>query len=233
METKLEEMCDIIKNSISRKDAISKMGCSTTSGGGYRTLNRYIKMYNLDISHFHKRGPTNKRKLYKDEELFIEQCNVPRGVVKKRYLEILNNYACVSCNNNGHYNNKPLTLQMDHINGINNDNRLENLRLLCPNCHTQTTTYCSKNKVAKIKPITFIRSEWLLSRGKMWLDSQYDRIQLLNNSDIDFTKRGWVTKISVLLGIKRQKVKKWLAKKVEMESRTGVEPVSHVLQTCP
>ena len=44
------------------------------------------------------------------------------------------------------WNNKPLVLQLDHINGISNDHRLSNLRLLCPNCHSQTDTYCGKNK---------------------------------------------------------------------------------------
>ena len=42
------------------------------------------------------------------------------------------------------WNDKKLSLQLDHINGDNSDNRLENLRFLCPNCHTQTETYCSK-----------------------------------------------------------------------------------------
>lgn len=47
--------------------------------------------------------------------------------------------------------NKPISLQLDHINGINNDHRLENLRLLCPNCHSQTDTYCGRNKKTEKK----------------------------------------------------------------------------------
>jgi hypothetical protein len=53
---------------------------------------------------------------------------------------------CDVCSLTDTWQGKPLKLQLDHINGINNDNRLENLRFLCPNCHTQTDTFCSKNK---------------------------------------------------------------------------------------
>jgi hypothetical protein len=53
---------------------------------------------------------------------------------------------CEICEIGSSWNNKPLVLQLDHINGINNDNRLENLRLLCPNCHSQTDTFSGKHK---------------------------------------------------------------------------------------
>jgi hypothetical protein len=44
------------------------------------------------------------------------------------------------------WNNKQINIQLDHINGISSDHRLENLRMICPNCHSQTETYCGKNK---------------------------------------------------------------------------------------
>jgi len=49
------------------------------------------------------------------------------------------------------WNNKPISLELDHINGINNDNRLENLRIICPNCHAQTPTYRGRKNVIKQK----------------------------------------------------------------------------------
>lgn len=68
--------------------------------------------------------------------------------VVKRYI-IKHNlivYQCNECKIINTYNNKPIILHLDHINGIANDNRIENLRFLCPNCHSQTDTYCGKNK---------------------------------------------------------------------------------------
>ena len=53
-------------------------------------------------------------------------------------------YKCQKCGISEWLGN-PLTLQLDHINGVNNDHRLTNLRFLCPNCHSQTDTYAGKN----------------------------------------------------------------------------------------
>jgi 5-methylcytosine-specific restriction endonuclease McrA len=54
-------------------------------------------------------------------------------------------YECQECGNTGEHLGKPLSLHLDHINGKNKDHRLENLRFLCPNCHSQTDTYCGRN----------------------------------------------------------------------------------------
>lgn len=63
-------------------------------------------------------------------------------LLKKRILsEGILEEVCSECGNGPEWNSKPLTLQLDHINGDSRDHRLENLRLLCPNCHTQTDTW--------------------------------------------------------------------------------------------
>lgn len=54
-------------------------------------------------------------------------------------------YQCQSCGNSGEYNGQPLSLHLDHINGNKKDHTLSNLRFLCPNCHSQTDTYCGRN----------------------------------------------------------------------------------------
>jgi hypothetical protein len=61
-------------------------------------------------------------------------------------IKSLHGYKCQLCGNEGSHNNKPLALQIDHIDGKASNNDPKNLRLLCPNCHSQTDTYVSKNK---------------------------------------------------------------------------------------
>jgi 5-methylcytosine-specific restriction endonuclease McrA len=58
----------------------------------------------------------------------------------------LTGYKCACCSNNGIHNNVPLALQLDHIDGNAGNNMPENVRLLCPNCHSQTASYAAKNK---------------------------------------------------------------------------------------
>jgi 5-methylcytosine-specific restriction endonuclease McrA len=63
----------------------------------------------------------------------------------RKVLARLNGYTCECCGIS-EYNGKPLTLQVDHKNGLANDNSLSNLRLICPNCHSQSDTYSGRNK---------------------------------------------------------------------------------------
>ena len=84
---------------------------------------------------------------FRDENVFIKDSTYARGLIKKRILEQkLIPYSCQICENDGHWMGKPMVLILDHINGVNNDNRLENLRFVCSNCDSQLDTYKSKNR---------------------------------------------------------------------------------------
>lgn len=96
---------------------------------------------NINISHF---SFCQYRNI--PNEILFNKNKARHNTLKKRILkENLIPYKCSECTLEPVWNNKILTLQLDHINGDNTDNRLENLRFLCPNCHSQTETFCSKN----------------------------------------------------------------------------------------
>ena len=87
----------------------------------------------------------NKSNIISDEQVFCENSQIDRNGLKRRLIKNkLVPYVCTGCLNNGQWQGKKLSLQLDHINGINNDNRPQNLRFLCPNCHSQTDTYAGK-----------------------------------------------------------------------------------------
>jgi Zn finger protein HypA/HybF involved in hydrogenase expression len=93
---------------------------------------------------------------YTKEEIFCENSQKTRGRLKELIIkENLIEYKCVgeNCNCVGEWLGKPITLELDHKNGVNNDNRLDNLRFLCPNCHSQTETFRRSgiNKLTKPK----------------------------------------------------------------------------------
>ena len=77
-----------------------------------------------------------------------------------KYLTETNGKSCVECGQTDVWNNKPLTLQVDHIDGNSDNNKPSNLRLLCPNCHTQTPTFGSKGVGNRYKKHTK-RNEYL------------------------------------------------------------------------
>lgn len=122
------------------------------SGGNIRTIKRKIKKYNIDSSHFKGKGwNTGKRYINNGRKLPLKKILIKNSTytntnsLKKRlFKEGLKENKCEICNIS-EWLGKEISLQLDHINGIRNDNRIENLRILCPNCHSQTSTYAGKN----------------------------------------------------------------------------------------
>jgi 5-methylcytosine-specific restriction endonuclease McrA len=148
------ELQKIINNSNSLCEVLEKLGLPKYSGN-HRTLNRRIEEENIDLNILKKNRDLQRKKhcksLHKklripDSDVFCKDSKYSNRVeIKKRLINRYNIiYKCSECGNSGTHNNKPLSLQLDHINGVNNDNRIENLRFLCPNCHSQTKTYSGK-----------------------------------------------------------------------------------------
>lgn len=126
---------------------MSRLGYSTGSGNNNDTLKKRIELYNISTTHFtHKRNKTD----WKDEEIFCKDSTVSQNKLRKTFKEReFIPYKCGICGLDSVWNEKPLVLRLDHINGQNKDNRIENLRWLCPNCDSQQDTFAGKNRTKK------------------------------------------------------------------------------------
>lgn len=141
-----DDFRELIASSNTYSDCLRKLNLSTDGSGSRTALKRRIQELDCDISHFIGCYPSQNSHKYTLEEILVENSTyTSREALKRRLVHAgLLECRCYKC---GLVNwvEGPLSLQLEHINGVNNDNRLENLTLLCPNCHSQTPTYAGRN----------------------------------------------------------------------------------------
>lgn len=146
-----EKLQEIVNKCNSKRQVLRELGLKK-AGGNYKTLNDKIKEFDICIKHFTGQGwlkgvthNYNNTKIKLTDILSGNHPQYQSYKLKNRLLEeSYFNYVCNSCGLT-EWKNQKIPLELDHINGMNNDHRLENLQLLCPNCHAQTGTYRGKN----------------------------------------------------------------------------------------
>jgi 5-methylcytosine-specific restriction endonuclease McrA len=151
-----EQLAALATDSFSIAEVLAKLSLPT-KGRAFFEMKRRLDELAIDVSHFrgqgwafgHTRethpaiGKVARRLMIPDEKVRSEWSTAPRPSLVKRLLAKGWDYRCAICGID-EWCGKRLVLHLDHITGINNDNRVENLRLLCPNCHSQTPTYCNR-----------------------------------------------------------------------------------------
>lgn len=145
-----EQFAELIKNSTNIAEVLFKLGYTTKGNSwGYSQVKQRMLDLNLSQSDFKGKSAfvtRSENQAIDPKKLLKENCNHTRSVLRRCIIKNkLLPYRCAICGI-CEWNGKTLSLELDHINGINNDNRIENLRFLCPNCHSQTTTYGSRNQ---------------------------------------------------------------------------------------
>ena len=121
-------------------------------GGTHAGINRRIKNYEIDTSHFrgmaHQRGRPARHRLYWSDVLTVAPIGANRKktrTLRRALLEHGRPHECEMCGIGPEWLGSPLALHIDHVDGNPLDSRPENLRFLCPNCHTQTPTWAARN----------------------------------------------------------------------------------------
>ena len=163
---------ELITSSFSLREVCLKAGIVATTGN-YATLKRIIKDEEIDTSHF-KRQNGGSRNSHCAEFYLHKGSTISSYKLKNKLLKAgIKEHRCECCNNT-EWMGKPIKLELHHLNGDNTDNSLENLQLLCPNCHSYTDNFGGKNQKLNIKPAA-IKTKKI----KTYIDIQYLQ-ELLN-----------------------------------------------------
>lgn len=133
-----EKLVDIALTSISYAECIRKMGL-VEAGGNFKQLQRNLDKFNINTDHFLGQAHNKGKELIPYEEL-IKPTTIKNRILKDR------GHICENCGIKD-WLGKPLTLELEHVDGDNRNNNKTNLLLLCPNCHSQTPTWRNRKRI--------------------------------------------------------------------------------------
>jgi hypothetical protein len=138
-----------IAESLSSAEALRRLGMCA-SGGAHAVLKKYARLWSISTEHWDPyaavRGQGSRRRR-PIEEILVEHSTFSRSHLKDRlYEEGLKNPICELCGQDEMWRGRLMSLILDHINGIADDHRLTNLRIVCPNCAATLDTHCARNR---------------------------------------------------------------------------------------
>lgn len=156
-----DQLEQFVKDSISYASFAEKMGYSPTGGSGSKTAKKIIELYNFDISHF--TGQAHNKGNFDYERFCYGNAIKPANMIDA--LINLRGHQCECCKNTEWLNQK-IILEVHHKDGDHLNNELDNLELLCPNCHSFTDNWRGKNIAKQDKIIDELKFVEALQNNK-------------------------------------------------------------------
>lgn len=210
-----EAFAKLVTSSSTKSEMLRQIGLTCTMGN-YQTIDRWSKLHSVSIDHFtpksnrvanRARTRSERGDYWTVDTALVAKSVTPRKIVKRLILEHgLIDYKCRDCEIESDWNGKPITLQLEHINGVNDDHRLENLCFLCPNCHSQTATYAGRNKRVVIHPQSNAETKRAKERARV--EDTSSRIRALLEAVPSEAFNGWGAKkaVAAIVGIPQGKL---------------------------
>jgi hypothetical protein len=140
--TKVKYSKEILESIVKQCESLSQvlriLGLKAR-GSNYKTLQKYIELYSIDIAHL------KGKSIHAGKEYIPFENLRGKTQIRERLIKLLG-YSCKHCGISN-WNNKPITLEVEHVDGNPRNNSRKNLTLLCPNCHSQTSTFRNRKRL--------------------------------------------------------------------------------------
>jgi HNH endonuclease len=148
-----EEVRAAVAASQSYSEALRRLGLRA-AGGNHRTIRKYVnEVWCIPTDHFDPAAARLVglvRPAVPLASVLVAGSSYSRGTLKRRLLEEgLKRPECEMCGQGEIWRGRRMSMVLDHVNGVHDDHRLENLRILCPNCNATLDTHCGKHKTRK------------------------------------------------------------------------------------
>jgi hypothetical protein len=150
-----ETLARVIAESESYSAALRKLGLRP-AGGNHATIKKYTALWGISTDHFDEVAASTdgfRRERTPLEAILVERSTYHRGHLKRRLFEEgIKEPRCELCGQGELWRGRPMALILDHINGVPDDSRIENLRIACPNCSATFDTHCGRKN--RSEPVT-------------------------------------------------------------------------------
>jgi Zn finger protein HypA/HybF involved in hydrogenase expression len=224
-----EEFVQIASNALSIAQALHQMGLAP-KGGNYSSFKRRAKRLGVKLPDPKIAQGWSKGKIVGPkrpiEEYLVKGRHCSSHTLRLRLIsEGIKEARCEECGIT-EWNDLPAPLELEHVNGDHDDNRLENLKILCPNCHAQTETYRGKNKTSKKTKTERLKKEKEVKppydHNALKKDEVEERLKKI--SHIDLGKFGWVQKVADALNLTHTQARRFIKKYYSGEVYTRNSP---------